>query len=209
MKVLIDTNIMIDALTNRDGRSGFSASVIDLCAKGIIDGFVAIHSISNIYYILRKHYTDAERRIILKRYNEILKVAKADNGVVDAALNNNAISDFEDALQYASLELKNDKELVTKLLEGKYYLIDLVGEKLKNDKEFMMPILIKDPFYIRNAGSEIKRDIEIALYIIRVNPDLFRYLNVNLLNNPEFVNEAKKVPGFEKKYLLTNKCDII
>ena len=69
MKVLIDTNIMIDALTNRDGRSGFSATVIDLCAKQVIDGYVALHSISNMYYILRKQYSDAERRTILKRYN--------------------------------------------------------------------------------------------------------------------------------------------
>ena len=66
MKVLIDTNIMIDALTNRDGRSGFSATVIDLCAKQVIDGYVALHSISNMYYILRKQYSDAERRTILK-----------------------------------------------------------------------------------------------------------------------------------------------
>ena len=69
----------------------------------------------------------------------------------------------------------------------------------------MMPILIKDPFYIRNAGSEIKRDIEIALYIIRVNPDLFRYLNVNLLKNKEFMNEASKIKGFTKKYVLNEE----
>ena len=48
MKVLIDTNIMIDALTNRDGRSGFSATVIDLCAKQVIDGYVGIHTLSNM-----------------------------------------------------------------------------------------------------------------------------------------------------------------
>lgn len=104
MKVLIDTNIMIDVLTNRDGRSGFSATVIDLCAKQVIDGYVALHSISNMYYILRKQYSDAERRTILKRYNEILKVAEVGNDVVDTAINNTAISDYEDALQYACAE---------------------------------------------------------------------------------------------------------
>jgi len=114
MKVLIDTNIMIDALTNRDGRSGFSATVIDLCAKQVIDGYVALHSISNMYYILRKQYSDAERRTILKRYNEILKVAEAGNGVVDAALNNTAISDYEDALQYACAETVGAEYIVTR-----------------------------------------------------------------------------------------------
>ncbi|MBQ1296970.1 MAG: PIN domain-containing protein [Clostridiales bacterium] len=114
MKVLIDTNIMIDALTNRDGRSGFSATVIDLCAKQVIDGYVALHSISNMYYILRKQYSDAERRTILKRYNEILKVAEVGNDVVDTAINNTAISDYEDALQYACAETVGADYIVTR-----------------------------------------------------------------------------------------------
>ena len=114
MKVLIDTNIMIDALTNRDGRSGFSATVIDLSAKQVIDGYVALHSISNMYYILRKQYSDAERRTILKRYNEILKVAEVGNDVVDTAINNTAISDYEDALQYACAETVGADYIVTR-----------------------------------------------------------------------------------------------
>ena len=114
MKVLIDTNIMIEALTNRDGRSGFSATVIDLCAKQVIDGYVALHSISNMYYILRKQYSDAERRTILKRYNEILKVAEVGNDVVDTAINNTAISDYEDALQYACAETVGADYIVTR-----------------------------------------------------------------------------------------------
>lgn len=114
MKVLIDTNIMIDALTNRDGRTGFSATVIDLCAKQVIDGYVALHSISNMYYILRKQYSDAERRTILKRYNEILKVAEVGNDVVDTAINNTAISDYEDALQYACAETVGADYIVTR-----------------------------------------------------------------------------------------------
>ena len=114
MKVLIDTNIMIDVLTNRDGRSGFSATVIDLCAKQVIDGYVALHSISNMYYILRKQYSDAERRTILKRYNEILKVAEVGNDVVDTAINNTAISDYEDALQYACAETVGADYIVTR-----------------------------------------------------------------------------------------------
>ncbi len=117
MKVLIDTNIMIDALTNRDGRSGFSATVIDLCAKQVIDGYVALHSISNMYYILRKQYSDAERRTILKRYNEILKVAEVGNDVVDTAINNTAISDYEDALQYACAETVGADYIVTRKIK--------------------------------------------------------------------------------------------
>ena len=114
MKVLIDTNIMIDAITNRDGRSGFSAAVIDLCAKEKIAGFVALHSFSNMYYILRKQYSDYERRTILKRYNEILRVTEAGNDIVDAAIKNSVINDYEDALQYACAESVGADYIVTR-----------------------------------------------------------------------------------------------
>ena len=114
MKVLIDTNIMIDAITNRDGRSGSSAKVIDLCANNNIVGYVAFHSISNMYYILRKQYSDAQRRTILKRYSEILVVAEVGNDIVDEAVNNTDISDFEDALQHACAKSIGADYIVTR-----------------------------------------------------------------------------------------------
>ena len=104
MRVLIDTNVMIDAITNRDGKSGFSAQVIDLCANGIIDGFLAPHSLSNMYYILRKDYSDVQRRIILRRYSDILAVVELNKAVLESAINNSVITDFEDAVQYACAE---------------------------------------------------------------------------------------------------------
>lgn len=114
MRVLIDTNIMIDAITNRDGRSGFSAQVIDLCAGGIIEGLLAPHSLSNIYYILRKDYSDAQRRIILRRYSEILAVVELNKEIIDSAINNTVITDFEDALQHACAETAGADYIVTR-----------------------------------------------------------------------------------------------
>ena len=114
MKVLIDTNIMIDVLTNRDGESGSSASIINLCTTSVIEGYVAPHSLSNMYYILRKQYSDEQRRVIVKRYSEILKVAELNKDVIDAAVNNSDISDFEDALQYACAEAVGADYIVTR-----------------------------------------------------------------------------------------------
>lgn len=116
---------------------------------------------------------------------------------------------IENVLKYASVDLKNKKDLVIRILRKRYYLIDLVGEKLKDDKDFVLPILKKNPMYIRNLGNTIKKDPEIALLVLKYNVDLFRYMNINLLNNEDFVREASKIEGFTKKYLLKNNCDII
>ena len=112
-------------------------------------------------------------------------------------------------LRYASVELKNNKELVTKIIGKRYYLIDQVGEKLKDDLEFMWPIIKKDPACIKYAGPSVRKHRCVALYVLRHNVDLWRHLNINLLKDKIFVDMAIKIPEFEKKYLLTYNCDII
>lgn len=114
MKVLIDTNVMIDAITKRDDASSFSADVIALCSSNRITGFVASHSFSNMYYILRKEYSDKNRRVIIGEYCKILNVVSMNEDVINAALNNNNITDFEDAIQYACAESVGADYIVTR-----------------------------------------------------------------------------------------------
>ena len=150
----------------------------------------------------------------------IYRFGSGEDPRLDKIRTNNIINDkefllkaskrIENILKYASLELKNDKELVTKIIKNRYYLIDQVGEKLKDDIDFMLPILKKDPLYIRNSGNSIKKNKDIAILVIKYDINAFRYLNsIALLKNEEFLEEAKKVEGFTKKYLLTDNCDII
>ena len=114
MKVLIDTNVMIDAITKRDNASSFSADVIALCSSNRITGFAAPHSFSNLYYILRKEYSDKNRRVIIGEYSKILNVVSMNEDVIYAALNNNNITDFEDAIQYACAESVGADYIVTR-----------------------------------------------------------------------------------------------
>ncbi len=114
MKVLIDTNVMIDAITKRDNASSFSADVIALCSSNRITGFAAPHSFSNMYYILRKEYSDKNRRVIIGEYSKILNVVSMNEDVINAALNNNNITDFEDAIQYACAESVGADYIVTR-----------------------------------------------------------------------------------------------
>lgn len=114
MKVLIDTNVMIDAITKRDGASSFSADVIALCSSKMITGFAAPHSFSNMYYILRKEYSDKNRRIIINEYCKLLNIVSMNEDVINSALNNNNIKDFEDAIQYACAESVGADYIVTR-----------------------------------------------------------------------------------------------
>ena len=56
-KVLIDTNVAMTFLTKRkDSFVEESVEIMHLCAKRIISGYLAFHSLSTIWYLGRKLY---------------------------------------------------------------------------------------------------------------------------------------------------------
>ena len=99
MRVLIDTNILLDALLGREPHFDNADKIIKLCADKKIDGFMAAHSIPNIFYILRKDMSEESRREVLLNLCVILMVASIDFNKIISALQNKDFSDLEDCLQ--------------------------------------------------------------------------------------------------------------
>ena len=97
--VLIDTNIFIDVLQDRIPFTDNSQSVVALVVQKKIKGAVAAHSITNLWYILRKTHSDEERRNYLLSLFEIFDVVSIDKNRLVAALENSNFKDFEDCLQ--------------------------------------------------------------------------------------------------------------
>ena len=56
MKMLIDTNVIMDALVGREPFLAKSAFVINLCGERRIHGYIAAHTVTNLFYLLRKYY---------------------------------------------------------------------------------------------------------------------------------------------------------
>lgn len=99
MRVLIDTNIMLDLLAVREPFFRFAKAIFELCDRKNIEGYIAAHSFTNAYFILRKHKSDAERRAMLLKICEIVSIAGADESKIIGALSRNEFSDFEDCVQ--------------------------------------------------------------------------------------------------------------
>lgn len=99
MLVLFDTNIILDILEKRLPFYDASQSALELCISGEVTGYIALHSISNIFYILRKRYSATDRRKLLLNIVDLLKIANADHKSVRNALEREDFSDFEDCLQ--------------------------------------------------------------------------------------------------------------
>lgn len=99
MKILIDTNVLVDYLLSRKPFDKSARKIMLLCKGKEIDGCIAAHSFLNIFYILRKDLTADERRTLLKDFCTFVEVADIDKRKIITALDNNGFADFEDCLQ--------------------------------------------------------------------------------------------------------------
>ena len=98
MKILVDTNIILDVLCAREGFVEESSKVWKYCEINKIKGYISALSVPNIVYILRKELTPEKTQEIIKRIFLIFKVAdlKADDLKKASLIKSN---DYEDALQ--------------------------------------------------------------------------------------------------------------
>lgn len=98
MKVLIDTNIILDVLCARPDFLEASAKVWKLCEVNKIEGVISALTVPNIVYILRKELTPEKTQQLIQQITMIFKVI--DLKAVD--LINAAemyTSDYENAVQ--------------------------------------------------------------------------------------------------------------
>ncbi len=99
MRILVDTNVLLDYLLDREPYAKESKKIIRACQQKKLSGYIAAHSITNIFYILRKNYTVEERRMILLDICSLFTVEGIDIYKLQNSLRNEVFSDFEDSLQ--------------------------------------------------------------------------------------------------------------
>jgi predicted nucleic acid-binding protein len=100
MKVLIDTNVVLDILLNRPDFYTNSRAVFDLAEQKRITGYISASSITNIFYIASKVLKNNETvyQVIEKIAALFLIVPVTESTITDAlALR---WKDFEDAVQF-------------------------------------------------------------------------------------------------------------
>lgn len=114
MRVLIDTNVLLDFLAVREPFAADAVRILDACDKKVVTGMVAAHSITDMFYILRKNMTTAERREALTALCRILTVQQLDEKLLMNALEDGCFEDFEDCIQYHSAKKADADFIITR-----------------------------------------------------------------------------------------------
>ena len=95
---LVDTNVIIDLLLNRDGADA-AAALIDGAERGEYKVSICSLSYTNIYYSLRKFLSHEQRIDCLSQLCEVVDTLPVNCTVIIAALQS-GWTDFEDSVQY-------------------------------------------------------------------------------------------------------------
>jgi len=109
MKLLIDTNVVLDVLLQREPFCRTATAVLNLTQRDDVREYVSASAITDIYYIANKQMKDRDAvRDLLKRLLMVVSVAAVSEREIQNALNL-AWGDFEDSVQY-SVALMNEMD---------------------------------------------------------------------------------------------------
>lgn len=100
MKVMIDTNVILDVLCKRPDFYEDSAIIFKLCEVKKISGVMSSLTVSNIYYILRKELDAVKTKEILDILFLIFSVADLKADDLKKAIDTK-FRDYDDAVQSA------------------------------------------------------------------------------------------------------------
>jgi predicted nucleic acid-binding protein len=112
-RVLFDLNVLLDVLMNREPFVADSARLWALAETGQIQGFVAGHSLTTLFYLYRRQNSIEKVYQVLRKILQIFDVAIIDRNVIESAIDLNW-RDFEDAVQAMSAEEVGCDYLVTR-----------------------------------------------------------------------------------------------
>ena len=96
--VLIDLNIVLDVLQKREPFYASSAGLLAAVEMGRVQGYVAAHSITTLFYLIEKSRSSADARSTITNLLQFIKIVPVEASTIEQALNLD-YRDFEDAVQ--------------------------------------------------------------------------------------------------------------
>jgi predicted nucleic acid-binding protein len=111
--VLVDINILLDVLQKREPFFETSARLLSLIENGKLKGFIGSHSVTTLFYLIKKDRSSAEAKAIITNLLQFLKVAAVDQNTIEQALILD-YRDLEDAVQMISAVQSKADCLITR-----------------------------------------------------------------------------------------------
>jgi predicted nucleic acid-binding protein len=113
MRLLLDTNIILDIALNREPHYKDSANVFKKIDNESIFGFITATTVTDIYYIAKKQKGHDEAIEFIANLIQIIDVIGVDREIIINSLTSQFL-DFEDAIQSIASSLNNIDFIITR-----------------------------------------------------------------------------------------------
>lgn len=110
IRILLDLNILLDVLQNREPFVAESARILAGIETGRVEGLISAHAITTLYYILSKYRSAEQAQVTVTELLQFLSIASVGQSTIEQALAL-PIRDFEDAVQMVAA-LQNDVQYI-------------------------------------------------------------------------------------------------
>ena len=115
MRVLLDTDVVLDVVLARAPFAKEATVLLDLCERGLFDAYISGITPVNVAYVARKAHAAARLRQVIDRLLRVVRVCPVDHTALVRAVNS-PISDYEDAVQHACAAAARLDAIVTRNL---------------------------------------------------------------------------------------------
>lgn len=113
MKVLFDTNVVLDVLLDREPHIDVAAKLFALVDNGLLEGSICATTVTAIYYIAAKSFGRRRAHTQVHELLGLFEVAAVDREVLDRALELD-FADFEDAVAHEAARTSGMSAIVTR-----------------------------------------------------------------------------------------------
>lgn len=113
MRILFDTNIILDVLLNRKEFVETSANLVGMVENNNLDGYLCATTITTLAYLISKAINKKQAKIEIQKLLTLFKISDVNSTVLKLSINSE-FADFEDAVQYYSGETCDVEGLVTR-----------------------------------------------------------------------------------------------
>ena len=113
MKILLDTNVVLDVLLAREPFVENAARIFAMVERGEAEGLLCATTLTTVDYLLCQSLSEREARTAVRLLLSLFEIATVNRVVLDAALEG-TMRDFEDAVLAQSASHGGADRIVTR-----------------------------------------------------------------------------------------------
>lgn len=114
MKVMVDTNVVLDLLLDRTPHAVNAAQIFSLIERNVLAGCLGATTLTTICYLATKAVGVQKARREIRKLLRLFEVVPVNRAVLEAALETEGFRDFEEAVLHQAARQANADALVTR-----------------------------------------------------------------------------------------------